>query len=283
MSDLGPRTIQALGLHINKLTELKLTSLHIDSISQLASLPTPPLLAVLVLTDSMPAGRDEEFYAVVSRLAGWIRSCKALRKLELRRFVDDARLLSQALDGEDLKLETLSMAGYSIESNQGRAFHITLPAQKSSLRRLYLNGMGSSMPEYNNILFDAVGEMKNLRELELKDISDYFTNEQIISLTSHLPNLEKLWISGEDVTDEVWSAFLQLPKLRTLIIQAICEFTAQGILDFVSQLGPERQGFSLSILNAVKDIAEEAQIVIRDVIREQLGGSFDFGLARGAY
>ncbi|KAK9602829.1 hypothetical protein V6Z90_000935 [Aspergillus fumigatus] len=237
---LGPRSIRAVGTQLRSLKELKLTSLGIEAIAELPSLTAPPVLEVLVLTDSIPAPRNEDFHSTVSRVADWIGTCKALQHLELRR----------ALGSQD------------------------------SLLRLSLRGEGSEIPEDNELLVQAICQLHNLHELELKDISDYFTPDHLMSLTPHLPHLEKLWIGGDLFNDDVWNAFLCLPKLRSLAIHALSEFTAQGILDFIAQLGPGNTGMSLMILNSITSLTEEAQSLIRDILKHNLDGTFDFGLAQ---
>jgi hypothetical protein len=275
---LGPRSIRAIGTQLKSLKELKLTSLGIEAIAELPSLTAPPVLEVLVLTDSIPAARNEEFYSTVNRVADWIGSCKALRHLELRRFVDDTFLLARVLVAEDIKLLSLSLTGYTMVG--ARHFHRALASQ-DSLQRLSLRGEGSEIPEDNELLVQAICQLHNLHELELKDISDYFTPDHLLSLAPYLPHLEKLWIGGDLFNDDVWNAFLCLPKLRSLAIHALSEFTAQGILDFIAQLGPGNTGMSLTILNSITSLTEEAQSLIRDILKHNLDGTFDFGLAQG--
>lgn len=275
-SNLGPRSIEALGLHVNKLAELKLTSLDIDCISQLASLPTLPSLSVLVLTDSIPTLRDNAFYAVVERLALWMRSCKALRRLELRRFVDDPALLAQVLDHGHTQLDTLSLAGYHMGSEQVQLFHKSLSHQKS-LKCLYLSGMGIAHSAANKLLCEAVCEL-DLRELELKDISDFFTPRNVGDVLRSQFGLERLWISGERFPDGYIKALELMRNLKSLVIQAPCDFTGDEILDFIDRLIRDggHEGFSLSILNSVETITDWEESMIRDLIRGQLDGSFDF-------
>ncbi|KAH1409642.1 hypothetical protein KXV95_005335 [Aspergillus fumigatus] len=274
---LGPRSIRAVGTQLRSLKELKLTSLGIEAIAELPSLTAPPVLEVLVLTDSIPAPRNEDFHSTVSRVADWIGTCKALQHLELRRFVDDTYLLARILVAEDFKLLSLSLTGYTMVGS--RHFHRALGSQ-DSLLRLSLRGEGSEIPEDNELLVQAICQLHNLHELELKDISDYFTPDHLMSLTPHLPHLEKLWIGGDLFNDDVWNAFLCLPKLRSLAIHALSEFTAQGILDFIAQLGPGNTGMSLMILNSITSLTEEAQSLIRDILKHNLDGTFDFGLAQ---
>ncbi|PYH87914.1 hypothetical protein BO71DRAFT_339995 [Aspergillus ellipticus CBS 707.79] len=280
-SQLGPRSIKALGSHLNSLTELKLTSLTVETIAELSSLTAPPALKVLVLTDSVPAVRDESFFATITQVAEWICTCKSLRRLELRQFVDDAVLLSQILADEGLRLTTLSLAGYGMAGS--REFHEALACQRT-LQNLYLRGEGGDLPIDNELLVQAIAQLNDLRELELKDISDGFTPDHVMALTPYLPHLERLWISGDFFDDGALTAFLCLPKLQSLAIHAFSKFTADGILGFVAQLGPGNRGFNLTILNAVDStLTEEAQTVIRDTLKVSLDGSFDYGLAQEEY
>ncbi|KAF7125955.1 hypothetical protein CNMCM5793_002314 [Aspergillus hiratsukae] len=275
---LGPRSIRSIGTQLKSLKELKLTSLGIEAIAELPSLTAPPVLEVLVLTDSIPAARNENFYSTVNRVADWIGGCKALRHLELRRFVDDTSLLARVLIAQDTNLQSLSLTGYTMAG--GRDFHRALASQ-NSLQRLSLRGEGSEFPDDNDLLVHAICQLNNLRELELKDISDYFTPDHPMTFTPYLPHLEKLWIGGDLFNDDVWNAFLCLPKLRSLAIHALSEFTAQGMLDFIAQLGPGNRGMSLSILNSITSLTEEAQSLIRDILKHNLDGTFDFALAQG--
>jgi hypothetical protein len=279
-SHLGPRSIAALGSHLEALTELKLTSLPIEAIAELPSLKTPTALKVLVLTDSHPQMRNEYFYDTVSAVADWICTCANLRHLELRRFVDDANLLSIVLVDERVHLHTLHVRGYKMET--AREFHRALALQPS-LQVLSLEGEGSEIPQDQAVLVQAIGQLSELRELELKDISEYFTSDHVMTLTPYLPKLERLWISGYDFDDDLWDSFLCLPNLRYLIIHALSSFTAPGILDFVSRLGPSNQGFSLSILNALTELSipEDALAVIRESLAHNVNGNLDYELARG--
>ncbi|KAL4743817.1 hypothetical protein BDV11DRAFT_177464 [Aspergillus similis] len=278
-SHLGPRSMRALGTQRDSLTELKLTSLNIDTIRELASLGPLPNLEVMSLTDSAPAAWDEPFYATLGEVADWIGTCAKLERLEVRRFMHDSRLLSKALMNDNIHLISLSFAGFKL--HDGFRFLYDLKNHRS-LQYLYLRGEGSPDPAQNNLLVESVGALHELRELELKDVSDFFTMEQAGELTMSLPSLERLWISGEAFNDSIWPAFLCLSQLKSLAIYALSNFTADGVIHFISQLGPGNHGLSLSILNATSavDFPDEMQGMIREILAGSLEGSFDFGLAQ---
>lgn len=279
-SRLGPRSINSLKTQLGSLSELKLTSLTIETIASLPYLTEPPALKVLSLTDSSPVARDERFYEIVSKVANWMRTFRCLERLELRRFLDDPALLSKVLVDNKIRLSSLSVAGYAMSG--ASAFHEALSCQEN-LTHLYLRGESSELPADNELLAQALAPLHKLRSLELKDISDGFTLDQAMALIPCLPNLERLWISGDYFTDEIWMTFLGLSRLQTLFIYALSEFTAEGILHFIAQLGPGNHGFTLSILNAITDkfMPETSQDVIRGALKASLDGSFDFGLAQG--
>ncbi|PYH47529.1 uncharacterized protein BP01DRAFT_390059 [Aspergillus saccharolyticus JOP 1030-1] len=276
LSQLGPRSVAALGSQLQSLSELKLTSLTIKAIAELPSLKPLPSLRALALVDSVPSPRNESFYAIVSQVAEWIGNCRSLRQLDLRRFVDDPFLLSQTLSKEGLTLTNLSLAKYDMSGSD--AFHEALGRQQS-LRSLCLSGDPSFVPEDIEILVQALGQLHELRDLDLKDISDGFAQEHVITLTASLPHLECLWISGDFFDDTVLQAFYHLRELRALVIPAFSKFTADGIFDFISHLGPGNTGFSLSILNAVDStLTEEAQLLISETLKASVDGSFDYGI-----
>ncbi|KAL2834403.1 hypothetical protein BDW59DRAFT_137791 [Aspergillus cavernicola] len=278
-SVLGPRSIKALGTQKASLTELRLTSLNINTIRELPSLSTMPKLETLALTDSVPTAWAGQFYQTVDQVADWIRSCKNLKRLELRRFLDDAELLSQVLTDDTIHLSTISFAGYNL-LRPGR-FPDALGSHQS-LQTLYLRGEGSPAPEDNTRLIDSLSKLTDLTDLELKDVSDWFSMDNVMNLTPFLPHLERLWISGETFDDSIWPAFLCLPMLKSLSIYAPSNFTATEVIEFLLQLGPGNKGLNLSILNAVSptDISDDAQGMIQEVLDERLQGSFDFGLAQ---
>ncbi|KAK6814740.1 hypothetical protein RU639_009808 [Aspergillus parasiticus] len=248
-SGLGPRMIRGLGSHWNSLTELKLGYLGITATEKLLSLTAPPALKVLVLTTSIGVRSNEASSQMMPRVAKWIRSCKALQRLELRRFMDDALLLAQILPEKSLCLSSLSLADYR-----------------------------SDQPEHNEPLFQAISKLNNLRELDLYGVADGFTADDVMALTPFLPHLEKLLTGGKYFRDDVWNAFLRLPKLKYLMILGRSEFSAKGILDFINQLGPGNSGFSLPILDPTSDtdIDYTTAHYIRDVLISKFDGRFDF-------
>ncbi|QMW35272.1 hypothetical protein G4B84_010763 [Aspergillus flavus NRRL3357] len=209
-------------------------------------------------------------------LNDWIRSFKALQRLELIRFMkDDALLLAKVLPEESLRLSSLSVEG--CRTHDAILFHEILHHQ-SSLQYLYLEGHKIDQPEHNGSLVRSISQLNSLRELELEHISDGFTTDHLKTLTPCLPHLERLRISGEYFRDDALDAFLCLHRLQSLIIDGPNSFTTQGLLSFITQLGPGNRGFALSIFKSANgtDITEEAQKPIRELLESKLDGAFLF-------
>lgn len=188
-------------------------------------------------------------------------------------------LLSQALADGGPRLITLSLSDYA--AAEAHDFHEVLGLQ-TRLQNLYLSGEGMERFDDNTHLVQAFAEVNDIRVLELKGVSNGFTPDHIMAIPMLIPRLERLWIDGEYFDDAVWLAFRCLPKLRSLVIQALSEFSEQAIINFVTNLKSGSHGFHLSILNSTTEanLSEEAQKRIRDIL---VGGSFEFGLAQGEY
>ncbi|RAQ40669.1 hypothetical protein AFGD_009130 [Aspergillus flavus] len=276
LSNLGLRTVRALSSHWNSLAELKLLSLGIEAIAELHLLTAPPALKVLTLQHSTVGVYEEAYSRSLNRVADWIRSCKALQRLELIRFMkDDALLLAKVLPEESLRLSSLSVEG--CRTHDAILFHEILHHQ-SSLQYLYLEGHEINQPEHNGSLVRSISQLNSLCELELEHISDGFTTDHLKTLTPCLPHLERRRISGEYFRDDALDAFLCLHRLQSLIIDGPNSFTTQGLLSFVAQLGPGNRGFALSIFKSANgtDITEEAQKPIRELLESKLDGAFLF-------
>ncbi|EEA20994.1 conserved hypothetical protein [Talaromyces marneffei ATCC 18224] len=278
LSFIGPRTILALGSHLDSLTKLVLTNLSIEAIAHLPTLGPPKALKRLVLTDSQPTARDDSFNETLAAVAGWMSQCENLRHLQLRDFMgmDDMSLLAKVLVDDRIRLETLQMRCYFTENNED--FHHALSLQAESLRSLILQRKRHAVVQNEASLLQAICKLTELRELDLKEVSDFYTAGHVMAMMPYLTKLERFSVSGLGFDDDLWPSFLTLANLRFLAIHAYSKFTAEGILDFVSQLGPNNSGFHLIITSAVADsaIPPDAQNVISDALAQNVGGAFDY-------
>ncbi|KUL84048.1 hypothetical protein ZTR_07132 [Talaromyces verruculosus] len=278
LSFIGPRTILALGAHLDSLTKLVLTNLSIEAIAQLPTLGPPKALKRLVLTDSQPTVRDDSFNETLAAVAGWISQCQNLRHLQLRDFMgmDDMSLLAKVLVDDRIRLETLQMRCYFTENNED--FHHALSLQAESLQSLILQRKRHAVVQNETSLLQAICKLSQLRELDLKEVSDFYTAGHVMTMMPYLTKLERFSVNGLSFDDDLWPSFLAVKNLRFLAIHAYSEFTAEGILDFVSQLGPNNNGFQLIITSAIADsaIPADAQSIISDALAQNVGGTFDY-------
>ena len=86
-----------------------------------------------------------------------------------------------------------------------------------------------------------------LRELKLTGVSDFFNDERIKLILEELPLLEDLYFGGYGVTDVILPSLSKLKNLRSIGIVAISAFTADGLLEYISTLGPGNQGLQMTV------------------------------------
>jgi hypothetical protein len=179
----------------------------------------------------------------------------------------------------------LSLEGYVVRRHGSAAFHTSL-SEQPELQSVWLKGDGEDvLSDDLDIMVDALCRLPNLRELVLKDVSDEFDESHIVRLALGLPLLEDFWTSGGDVSGDVLPCLASLKNLKSLTLYALTKFSAQEIVDFVSELDPQTQkGFNLSLMasDVEHDISEEEQGFIREILKTRLDGRFDFVLWREA-
>ena len=100
-----------------------------------------------------------------------------------------------------------------------------------------------------------------------------------------LPLLEDFWTSGGEVSSDVLPCLTNLKNLKSLTLYALTKFSLQEIIDFISGLDVQTQrGFNLSLMasDVEHDLSEEEQNLIREILKTELDGRFDFVLWREA-
>lgn len=133
------------------------------------------------------------------------------------------------------------------------------------------------------VLTDTLCSLTNLEKLKLVRISDYFSDEHISMIARSLPALDDLSIGGYGISDAVWSSIGTLKQLKTMNFLGITNFTSDGIMDFIDQLGVGNQDLTLSVDNAEpeKALSQEEQDLLREVIAAKVDGRFEYQLSRG--
>ena len=285
-NNIGAASFEALGRH-KSLQELTLGSMNQEAMQSLNQLKECTELHTIVLEDVLGTVRLEELNNdVFVEVVAWLSSCTKLRQLTLKRFYDGPALLSQVLSSPNLKLTKLSLEGYLVRNPNSRLFHTALSDQKT-LEIVWLKGVGEdTVPDDLQIMVEGLSHLSNLKELILKDVSDEFDANHIISLALSLPQLEEFWTSGGMVSSDLLPALTQMHQLKNLTLYAMTQFTCDEIIDFLGQLDPAKQkGFNLSLMAADPAqgyLSDEEQDLVREFIRSTLDGRFDFVLWREA-
>lgn len=119
-----------------------------------------------------------------------------------------------------------------------------------------------------------VQTVSKLNQLRVLDIVEYLSPAQIKTLMPCLPKLESLTFPGEDLDDGIWLSFCGL-KLNHLDISGGCDFTAQPILDFISQLVSGNNGLQIFISanEPMENILDEEFDAIKDALGRKVAGT----------
>lgn len=282
---IGAETCLALNHHGHSLQSLKL-GLAADGLPALALLQGCTSITTLALAAStgtldLKATQHDVYLEMVE----WLRNCTSLREVSLTNFVSAPDLLLPVLQSKDTKLQKLQ-----INANEGgmyvvkdhRDFHQAL-SQQPGLQQLLLRADPDPVIRDDiDTLIDAFTSLKELRELSLFRISDYFSDSHIGMLAISLPNLEELYVGGYGISDAVFSSLAELKNLKVITFSGITTFTEAGIMSFVDKLGPGNRGLVLAVDNADQDTAipQESQDVIRNAL-SQIDGRFEYQLLRG--
>lgn len=282
---LGPESFQALGRH-KSLRDLRLGNLGQEAILNLNKLKDCTEIETLALHDNFGTVQLESLNNdVFMEVVQWLSSCEKLRDITLKKFFDGPAILAQVAIAPGVRLTRLALEGYVVRQQSAAAFHAALSEQKS-LESLSLRGNGEdTSPADLTIMVEALSCLTNLKELVLKDVSDEFEETHIATIALSLPNLEEFWTSGQEVSDGLLDALSNLRQLTNLNLYALTQFSVDAILGFLSSLDPVSQkGFNLFLMAADPDydLTEGEQEIIRDFVRVNLGGRFDFVLWREA-
>ncbi|KAK5411053.1 hypothetical protein LTR06_005943 [Exophiala xenobiotica] len=284
-NNLGRLSFEALGRH-KSLRELALGNLNQEAVKSLNFLKGCTELQIVKLDDlygtvQLEESNNDVFLEVVQ----WLSSCRKLRDLSLKKFLDGPAILSRVLCSPNVKLTRLSLEAYTVRHTNAQLFHGALAEQKS-LESVWLKGNGEdTTPDDLSIMVQGLCALKNLKELVLKDVSDEFSGDHITTLAVSLPLLEDFWTSGGEVSEDILPALAGLKNLKNLTLYAMTQFSSTAIMEFLGSLDTETQrGFNLSLMASSQeyDLSDSEQELIREYIRASLEGRFDFVLWRDA-
>ncbi|OCK79276.1 hypothetical protein K432DRAFT_355214 [Lepidopterella palustris CBS 459.81] len=274
---IGAETFLALSGHGETLKELRLC-LRSDSLPHLPLLRGCTAIETLRMEDSdgvmdLEKTQNDVFLEVIA----WLRECKNLRSLSLTNFVNASALVLPLLLEENIHFRKIEVDSYVASTN--RAFHQALTHQRSSLRVLFLSGDGDEMFRDDvDILVDSLTELTELRELELRGVSDWLKDEHFIPILDRLKLLEDLYISGLEVTDDILEKVAGLRNLRSVTFMAMSKFTMDGLLQFISKLGPGNQGIVImdSLADPTTLLSDDELALVRETLAMKVGGRLEY-------
>lgn len=206
----------------------------------------------------------------------WLRKCKDLRSISFTNFQSGVSIVTPLLLEHDTRLEHLDIDSYILKDH--RAFHQALVHQQSTLVELSLSGEPDGMFRDDlDILVDSLKQLRALRRLSLL-LPELLRDEHVIAIFQGLTQLETIYIMGLELNDDVLPSIGELSNLRDVTLAGISKFSANGLFDFVSQLGSGNQGIRVYIDMADRDtlLTEDNLAVIRDHLMQQVGGTLDY-------
>lgn len=285
---VGPETCLALNRHGKSLSLLKL-ALTEEGVLALAGLQGCSSIETLAIESLRPsvdlkATQNDVFLEIVE----WLRSCRSLRDVSLKNLVSAPDLLTPLLLNKDVQLETLQIDAndrsmYDLAGH--RTFHEAL-SQQRCLRELFFSADGETATlDDRKALLDSLCSLTDLRTLTLIRASDDFVDADIRQLAQRLTHLETLYVGGFGITDDVWDSLARLRNLNALTFAGVTRFSANGILNFITQLSDGNRGMVLSLDFADTDnaLAPGEEVLIRETMAATLGGDFRYQLLRGMH
>ncbi|KAI9692071.1 MAG: hypothetical protein M1820_009538 [Bogoriella megaspora] len=282
LTGIGAESFLALNRHGATLRLLRLC-VKPESCPSLSLLKECTNIETLILEDSTGSSDLERTdYDKFLEIIEWLQSCKQLRTLEFDKFPPAAAMTMPLLKAGTLPLQTLQVEGYMMKNSL--EFHKAIRDQKT-LRTLVLRGDAEgSFGDDVDALCESIGEVASLRDLKLRGVSEYFTNNHIIYLAGNLLNLEHLYVEGYGITDGVWKALGGLRNLQFISFYGLTNFTKDGLLGFIETLSrPGNEGIVVMVDYADIEgrLSEEEQAEVREAIVEKVDGRFEYTLYRG--
>lgn len=281
-SDLAFETFHALDAHKASLRELRLSNLRLEAVRALPALSGCTAIAALHLeelygTTDIESSQDN----ILPEIIAWLRNCKHLKTITIKRFKSGPTILTSVLLENSIQLRKIELEGYTMRDN--KVFHRALASQPD-LQSVKLQGDSDDVIRDDlDTLVDSLSHLVQLRDLQLREVSDYFGDEHICTLARKLHQLEELYTSGYGITDGIWHDVSRLSNLRTLSFNAMTRFTLDGILGYITGLGAGNKGLVISVDNAAptSNLDEEEQSIVREAIATKAEGRFNFTLMRG--
>lgn len=279
----GAESFLALNQHGKSLEDLRIC-ISVASAPYLSLLEGCTALKYLRIEDTygqvdLEATQNDVFLGVIT----WLTKCENLQQLVFPNFQSGASIATPVMLEHKIALTHVEMDNYVLKDH--KAFHQALVHQQSSLRYLSLSGDTDGMFRDDlDTLVDSLKQLHQLRDLKLL-LPEVLRDEHTVTILSDLNSLEDLYVSGLELNDIVLDSVAALPNLRNVTLSGISKFTVDGLLDFVSRLGPGNSGIRLSIDMADPEslLPEESVAMVRECLVEKTGGTFEYLAFRGIY
>ncbi|KAK5118045.1 hypothetical protein LTR62_004091 [Meristemomyces frigidus] len=280
-SSIGQETCLALNSHGGSLRSLKL-SLEEEGMLALGLLSGCTRLQTLNVTALRPSvdlktTQNDVFLAITD----WLGRCNDLAEVAFEGLVSAPDLLLPVLLNSNTKLYDLQInakEGSFYQIKEHHDFHRALAGQ-TELRSLHLRADAEAVTRDDmEILLDVLCSLHNLQHLDLMRTSEYFSDDHILLLARHMPQLEYLYVGGYGISDAVLVGVSQLSSLKQVTFTGITTFTMNGLLTYIDKLGPGNSKLVLSVDMADPDtmITDEDQEVLRAAMFDKVQGRFEY-------
>lgn len=279
-ADIGEGTLLSLNSHGESLRFIKI-ALNTEALPHLGLLKNCVAIESLELISETSMDLEATQNDVFLEVSEWLRQCKCLRSLSFSGFFSAVKQVTPILLQDDVKLSNLSVDLYA--AHAGAEFHRAL-AHHTSLQWLHLaaDSDGMTRDDVDTIIENLV-QLKQLKQVKLIGVSDFFNDEHIITLARNLPHLEDVYFTGLRVSDAVLPDLANLKELRRLEVASISTFTFDGLLDFVDRLGAGNRGFEFMVSSAAPEakLPDSEVKFINQTFAEKMGGKLDYDPWRG--
>ena len=278
-SEMGAESFAALNSHSESLIELRLNNIRPEAVSTLSLMKGCTSLTSLLISErNAHTDLEKENHSVFLDVVDWLKNCKNLNSITFHKMLSASAILTPVLLDNSIRLVKLELEG-----RLSRNFLKAL-AHQDSLESVWLRGDGEEfIGEDIAVVVESLINLTNLKDLRLRDMSDFFRNEHLCTIARHLLNLEELWTSGYGITDAIWPDVALLKSLRRLEVNAWSSFTADGLFGYINQLGSgnSRMILGINMADPETSLSEVDHALVREALASQVEGKFDYILARG--
>lgn len=283
LSDIGAgaETFLALNAHGESLKELRICVSN-ESMPHLSLLAGCTALEALRIEDVHGSIVLEETQNdVFLEMIAWLRKCENLQRLSFTKVLSASSIVTPLLLEHNIHLRTLEIDSYVLKDS--RRFHQALIHQKDSLTFLSLSGDTDGMFRDDvDTIVDSLKQLTQLRVLRLL-LQEVFHEDHLIAVINNLNLLEELYVNGLELNDRVLEFVGNLGNLKSVALAGISKFTTDGLLEFVSRLGPGNQGIRVMIDMADPDtlLPDEEVGLVRESLARKVGGTLEYTPWRG--